>query len=90
MALISDYKRYETRSNKLAVKTARNHSPGRCGDDDRKYKKNRFELFLKEVYEFIIELMTFIAINILVCIVLLFIIYIFLHRHEVDRKYGVV
>ena len=90
MALISDYKRFDTHANKYAVKTARNHSPCRSGDDDRKYKKDRFELFLKEVYEFILDLMTFIAINIVVCIVLLFIIYIFLHNHKIDRKYGVV
>jgi len=82
MALISDYKRYDTRY--------RNHSPRRSGDDDRKSKKERFELFLKEVYEFIIEMMIFIVVNIAICLILLFIIYIFLHRHKIDRKYGVV
>ena len=82
MALISDYKRYDTRY--------RNHSPRHSGYDDRKSKKERFELFLKEVYEFIIEMMLFIVVNIAICLILIFIIYIFLHRHKIDRKYGVV
>jgi len=89
MALISDYKKFDKRTNRYPVKTARNYSPGRQGDDT-KYKKGRFELFLKEVYELIIDLMVFMIFNIVVCVILLFTIYVFLHRHMVDRKYGVV
>ena len=83
MALISDYNNYDNRVNRYAVKTTRNHSSGRSGDDVKKYRKEKFELFIKEVYEFIIDFATFIAINILIGLIIIFIICIFLHRHKI-------